>query len=88
MSRIAVNIFLIARSSTNVISSQLSQVALLGALLLSASLPTGSLAAVAGADGGSSQPVPSVRPGPGPAGAPHAPASAGRHLVLQVRGSG
>ena len=63
MCRRTLNICWIARWSMNAIS-QPRRAALLGALLLAASLPADILAAVAGR---------------GPA---------GRHLVLQVRGSG
>ena len=66
--------------------SQPRRAALLGALLLAASLPADSLAAGAGTAGGGSPPAPSARPGLAPSG-PSQP-GAGRHLVLQVRGSG
>ena len=62
-------------------------VALLGALLLAANLPAGSLAAaVPGPSNGTKQP--GCRAGQGPSGAPNAITGRGRHLVLQVRGAG
>jgi hypothetical protein len=69
----------------NVISPRLRRAALLGVLLLPASLPAGGLAAVGGASGGYGPPGPSA--GRGHDGAPR-PVGRGRRLVLQVRGSG
>jgi hypothetical protein len=76
MGRTTVSICLIAKSSMNVVSLQVSRAALLGALFVVASLPAATLAGVAGGSRESTQPDPSIRPG------------RGRQLVLQIRGSG
>jgi hypothetical protein len=69
------------------ISPQLRRAALLGALLLTAGLTAGSVAAVAVPTGGGSQPASLVRPGPGPTGAPNTVASRGRQLLYRLQGS-
>jgi hypothetical protein len=84
MCHTTVSISLIARSALNVVCAQGCRAAILGVLLLAASIPAGSLAAVAVTSGGSGQPDSSVRPGRGPRAAN---AATGRDLVLQVRGS-
>jgi hypothetical protein len=89
MCQTAVNICLTARSPTNVVSRHACRAALLGALLLlAASLPAGSLAGTGGASSETNQPVPSVRGGTEPPATPYSAPGGGRHLVLQVRGSG
>src|SRR5215469_8314640 len=85
MCRTTVNSCLIMRPSTNVISLQARPAASLGALLLAVSLPASSLAAVAGANGGSRQPGASVQSGRGATGGQDTATGSGRQVVMQVR---
>ena len=70
----------------NVLSPQLRAAAVLGALLLPASLPPDSRAAVRSPVGAASQPAPSVRPRPGPTTALHTAGSHGRQVLFRLRG--
>ena len=81
MCRTTVATYLITRWTINVISLR----ALLGALLVVANLPVCSLAGVPGTNNGNRQP--GIRSGRAPV-ATSTAAGRGRHLVLQVRGSG
>jgi hypothetical protein len=81
MCRTTVDIYSITRRSINVISLR----ALLGVLLLVANLPVCSLAGVPGKNDGNWQP--GIRSGRAPVATSTAPGR-GRHLVMQVRGSG
>jgi hypothetical protein len=83
MCRTSVSICLIACWSMKVISPPRRRATWLGALLLTASLPAASLAAVT-AVGADSQPA---RPGPGPKAGSGAGAGPGRQLVFRRRGS-
>ncbi len=88
MDRTTVVMCVFARSCLSGVSLQARPVAWLGALLLAASLPAGSLASVPGTSGGSQQQGPSVRAARASTGAPNIATGRGRRLVLQVRGSG